>query len=78
MSVIPLDLRRDETRRLCDVPDVDIVIPVYNEERQLEASITSLRAYLDTTFPFSSTITIAGSRTGARSTNTAADPLCSA
>lgn len=59
MSVVPLCLPRDETRSLGDAPDVDIVIPVYNEERKLAASIASLRAYLDTTFPFSSAIVIA-------------------
>jgi putative flippase GtrA len=39
--------------------DVDIVVPVYNEEDQLSASITALRTYLDTRFPFVATVTIA-------------------
>ena len=39
--------------------DVDIVIPVYNEEGQLAASITALRTFLDTSFPFDATVTIA-------------------
>jgi putative flippase GtrA len=39
--------------------DVDIVIPVYNEVEQLAASITTLRSYLDSSFPFVTTITIA-------------------
>ncbi len=39
--------------------DVEIVIPVYNEEQQLAASITAVRHYLDTAFPFTATITIA-------------------
>lgn len=38
--------------------DVDIVIPVYNEEAQLRTSVLRLRAYLARSFPFSSTITI--------------------
>ncbi len=39
--------------------DVDVVIPVYNEADQLAASVTGLRTYLDTRFPFTFTITIA-------------------
>ncbi len=39
--------------------DVDIVIPVYNEEAQLSASVARLRSYLATSFPFTSNITIA-------------------
>ncbi len=39
--------------------DVEIVIPVYNEERHLAASVTALRQYLDTSFPLSASITIA-------------------
>src|SRR5947209_2688262 len=38
---------------------VDIVIPVYNEERDLEMSVRRLRRYLDQRFPFSAGITIA-------------------
>lgn len=39
--------------------DVDIVIPVYNEEAQLAASIARLRTFLATSFPFTATITVA-------------------
>jgi len=39
--------------------DVEIVVPVYNESAQLAASITSLRTFLDASFPFVTTITIA-------------------
>jgi putative flippase GtrA len=39
--------------------DVDIVIPVYNEAEQLARSVAHLRSYLLTSFPFTSTITIA-------------------
>ena len=31
---------------------VDIVVPVYNEESILEASVDRLRDHLDSTFPF--------------------------
>ena len=40
-------------------PDVEIVVPVYNEAGQLARSITKLRTYLDTSFPFVATLTIA-------------------
>jgi putative flippase GtrA len=57
MKVVPLA----QARRSVPEPtsDVEMVVPVYNEEQQLAASITALRAYLDTTFPFTATITIA-------------------
>ncbi len=38
---------------------VDIVIPVYNEEAQLAASVTALRDYLCAFFPYNWSITIA-------------------
>lgn len=38
---------------------IEIVIPVYNEEAQLEPSVTRLRAYLLHRFPYSFQITIA-------------------
>jgi glycosyltransferase involved in cell wall biosynthesis len=40
-------------------PNVEIVVPVYNEERDLERSVRRLRAYLDACFPFRATVTIA-------------------
>ncbi len=40
-------------------PDVEIVVPVYNEEAVLEASVRTLRAYLDDHFPFSALVSIA-------------------
>jgi putative flippase GtrA len=40
-------------------PEVDIVIPVYNEEAALEASVRKLHAYVHTRFPFVTRITIA-------------------
>jgi glycosyltransferase involved in cell wall biosynthesis len=38
---------------------VDIVIPVYNEVRQLEHAVRTVRAHLDAHVPFESTVTIA-------------------
>ena len=40
-------------------PLLDIVIPVYNEETDLERRVLRLRSYLDERFPFSARITIA-------------------
>jgi hypothetical protein len=39
-------------------PLVDVVVPVYNEESQIESSIRSLRRFLDEEFPFLAVITI--------------------
>jgi glycosyltransferase involved in cell wall biosynthesis len=38
---------------------VDVVVPVYNEERILEASVRHLRRYLDNRFPLPATVVIA-------------------
>lgn len=38
---------------------VEVVVPIYNEVAQLEASIRRLRRYLDDCFPFCSLVTIA-------------------
>src|SRR6266571_3279682 len=40
------------------MPIVDIAVPVYNEERDLEPNVRRLRAYLDARFPFAARITI--------------------
>ena len=40
-------------------PDVDIVVPVYNEEADLGPSVRRLHAYLSRTFPFTWRITVA-------------------
>ena len=40
-------------------PSVEIVVPAYNEEAELEASILRLRWFLDTSFPFDATVTVA-------------------
>ncbi|HEY4846154.1 MAG TPA: glycosyltransferase [Candidatus Dormibacteraeota bacterium] len=39
-------------------PLIDIAIPVYNEERDLERSVRRLRRYLDRQFPFEARITV--------------------
>jgi Glycosyl transferase family 2 len=38
--------------------DVEIVVPVYNEARQLSARITELRRFLDDSFPFRALVTV--------------------
>jgi putative flippase GtrA len=49
-----------ETRTNPDnAPILDIVVPVYNEERDLEPSVRRLRAFLDAGFPYPARITIA-------------------
>ena len=40
-------------------PDVEIVVPVYNEELGLESSIRRLQAYLTQAFPYTARVTIA-------------------
>ena len=47
------------TPRVPAVPVVDVVVPVYNEEHVLAASITRLCDYLDARFPFRWRVTIA-------------------
>ena len=48
-----------EAPRPAAAPVVDVVIPVYNEEADLERCVRRLHAYLTGSFPFSSRITIA-------------------
>ncbi len=40
-------------------PEVEIVVPVFNEAEGLEASVTTLRRYLDESFPFRTLVMIA-------------------
>jgi putative flippase GtrA len=40
-------------------PTLEIVVPVYNEEADLEQSVRKLRQYLDDSFPFDAIVTIA-------------------
>jgi hypothetical protein len=41
-----------------DHPLVDVVVPVYNEESQIESSVRRLRTFLDDEFPFPAVVTI--------------------
>ena len=50
-----MNAAREERRRTV----IDVVVPVYNEEREVEASVRRLHAYLSTSFPFSFDITVA-------------------
>jgi glycosyltransferase involved in cell wall biosynthesis len=51
--------QRPATRRRADGhADVEIVIPVYNEQTALETSVRMLHGYLSAAFPFSWQITI--------------------
>ena len=47
------------TLPLPEAPQVEIVVPVYNEERVLPRSINRLHAFLSDRFPFSWRIVIA-------------------
>jgi glycosyltransferase involved in cell wall biosynthesis len=47
------------TRQPVSQPTLDIVLPVYNEEDDLERNTTRLRTYLDTRFPVPAVVTIA-------------------
>lgn len=40
-------------------PVLDVVVPVYNEQRVLEDTVRRLRSFLDTCFPYSARVTIA-------------------
>jgi putative flippase GtrA len=53
------DGSHDEPRKHSGPLQVDVVVPVYNEAEGLEASITTLRRYLDESFPFRTVVTIA-------------------
>jgi glycosyltransferase involved in cell wall biosynthesis len=50
--------RQWQSRRGPSTDGIDIAIPVYNEERDLERSIRRLRRYVDWRFPFGARITI--------------------
>jgi hypothetical protein len=55
-------LEGDASHRVAGVvvaTDVDVVIPVYNEERGLDSSVRRLHRFLSTEFPFSWRIVIA-------------------
>lgn len=48
-----------EAARTAGVPVLDVVVPVFNEEAALAASVRRLHRHLDTHFPFPARITIA-------------------
>jgi putative flippase GtrA len=50
--------RRQRVDTVTVAPTLDIVVPVFNEQRQLAASIHRLHDYLSLTFPFTYRITI--------------------
>jgi glycosyltransferase involved in cell wall biosynthesis len=54
-------------------PRVEIVVPVYNEEAGLEASVLRLRRFLDTSFPFTTTVTVADNASTDRTWGIASD-----
>ena len=56
MSSSPLPLTDRDA--LQAVPQLEIVIPVYNETQHLAASITALRVFLDTEFPLTTVVTV--------------------
>jgi glycosyltransferase involved in cell wall biosynthesis len=59
----PLDIVADPGRPVADratpSPQVDIVVPVKDEERDLAPSVRRLCSYLREQFPFTARITIA-------------------
>ncbi len=71
MSIAPIT--RLQSPGASTGPDVEIVIPVYNEAAQLDRSIRALRTYLDTSFPFVTTITIADNASTDRTWSIATD-----
>ena len=59
MNLTPLPRPRPRPDGTGSVPQLEIVIPVYNEAQQLAASITALRTFLDSSFPLATIVTIA-------------------
>ena len=57
--VFPLTRVRPALEVVTGAPEVDVVIPVYNEERDLAQNVRRLHAYLRDEFPFAARITIA-------------------
>lgn len=58
MTVSPLALEPSSRHARHPRPALDVVVPVHNEERVLDASIRRLHGYLTESFPFSWRITI--------------------
>jgi putative flippase GtrA len=51
--------RTAPTRGATAAPVLDLVIPVFNEEQDLEAAVRTTRSYLDRSFPYPARLTIA-------------------
>ncbi len=60
-------MRRRHGGLMNAVPTVEITIPVYNEERSLEASVRRLRGFLDSHFPYPARIVVADNASEDRS-----------
>ena len=54
-----MTMARARVDQMTDAPMVDVVVPVYNEEAALAASVERLHTYLSTQFPFTWRVTIA-------------------
>jgi hypothetical protein len=59
-----LESRRADLGGMTMNPVLDVVIPVYNEEADLESSVLRLHAYLTVVSPFTFRITIADNASG--------------
>ena len=57
MNLTPLPRPRPDGTGIA--PQLEIVIPVYNEAQQLAASVIALRSFLDSSFPLATLVTIA-------------------
>ncbi len=55
----PLPRSRHDDADADAAPQLEIVVPVHDEARQLAASITALRTFLDASFPLATVVTIA-------------------
>ena len=58
-AVLPGAARADVAARSADTLVLDLVLPVYNEEADLERAVRTTRAFLDTSFPYRARLTIA-------------------
>ena len=59
LTLVPDPAPEASPTQAADRPLVEVVVPVHNEQRVLEASIRRLHGYLATSFPFAFRITIA-------------------
>ncbi|MGZ6793043.1 MAG: glycosyltransferase [Mycobacteriales bacterium] len=59
MSALAVEAALPEPEPTAAAPAVDVVVPVFNEQADLEPSVRRLHAYLTERFPFAARITIA-------------------